>query len=94
VMKPRRGLDDQEFKTKALEEIIGWGEVLAGIGDRPEDARAYAAHGIPALMLCNEFHSPEELRGAANGVRVARDWGELREILFRSVLAGVTSRGG
>jgi len=85
VMKPQRGLDDQEFKTAALEEITGWGEVLAGIGDRPEDARAYAAHGIPPLRLCNEFHSPEELKRAAEGVRVVRDWAELRAILFHAV---------
>ena len=93
VMKPRRGLDDQEFKTAALEEITSWGEVLAGIGDRPEDARAYAAHGILPLMLCNEFHSPEELQRAADGVQVARDWGELRAILLQA-LVGVALKEG
>ena len=93
VMKPQRGLDDLEFKTAALEEITSWGEVLVGIGDRPEDARAYAAHGVLPLMLCNEFHSPEELRQAADGVQVARDWAELREILFQELLEVALKEG-
>lgn len=83
-MKPGRGLDDQRYKEEALGEILKLGSVRAGIGDRPSDIEAYLSHGIQAFLVRSD-HSPRaRLDLVQAGVRVVRDWKELKSLLLGS----------
>ncbi|MGQ9478189.1 MAG: HAD family hydrolase [Candidatus Bipolaricaulia bacterium] len=85
-MKPKRGLDDRDFKGEALKEILKLGPVRAGIGDRESDIEAYLNYGIPAILVRGDHYS----RGAPRegpcsieaGVKVVRDWWELKALLL------------
>ena len=53
-----------------------WPNIRAGIGDLPSDAEAYAAHGIPPIVI-----APVRPAGLPDGVVWVRTWAEIFEIL-------------
>jgi phosphoglycolate phosphatase-like HAD superfamily hydrolase len=84
-MKPRRGMDDRQFKEEALRELAKLGSLHAGIGDRPSDIEAYLHYGIPAILIRGDDRHPGDgVRAVAGGVEVVRDWSELEALLLRS----------
>jgi hypothetical protein len=54
----------------------GWKDIRAGVGDVPSDLRAYAAHGIPPILI-----GPRTLAGLPDGAVWARSWSEILERL-------------
>jgi hypothetical protein len=69
-------LSAERMKREALAKLRGsftgdW----VGVGDRPEDARAYLSVGMRALLVVPEG-DPEEL---PEGAEPVRDWSEVRE---------------
>ena len=53
-----------------------WPNIRAGIGDLPSDAEAYAAHGIPPIVI-----SPARPSRLPDGAVWARTWAEILENL-------------
>lgn len=53
-----------------------WTDIRAGVGDVASDMRAYAAHGIPPVLI-----GPRKLDGLPEGTRWARDWAEIARML-------------
>ncbi len=85
-MKPRRGLDDRQFKEEALQEILKLGPVRAGIGDRPSDIEAYLSRGIPAILVRGSPRGEPQgsgPRGAPLGGGLA-PWDRLQEVEARA----------
>jgi hypothetical protein len=82
LMKPRRRMDDRGFKEEALKEILKWGPVRAGIGDRPSDVEAYLSQGIRSIIIWGDHYPRDRLRAVGNQAEMVRDWIELKALLL------------
>ncbi len=81
-MKPKRGLDDRQFKEAALKEILQLGPVRAGVGDRPSDIEAYLSCGILAILVRGDHYPRDGPRAVEAGAQIVRDWSELSALLL------------
>ena len=67
-------LSAESFKTRRLRELQRRFQLVAGVGDRNEDARAYLEAGLYAIMIGDEDDVPER---ASKVVR----WSEVGRLL-------------
>jgi|GEM_PF-1373234 len=87
-MKPRREMDDFRFKREVLrrriERLGGRREKIlgVGIGDLPDDARAYGEAGLrPLLLTWPGLFEEEILISATVDTVLASDWTEARRMV-------------
>jgi len=50
ILKPKRQVDDLDFKTQAAKTIMGWGEVVASFENEPKNLVAMAGVFGPTVM--------------------------------------------
>ena len=88
-MKPRRKMNDKEFKLDKLgEEFSGNSgpEEVLGIGDHPDDALVYDRVGMrPILLDWLGLFPKRELENSVPGVTVIGDWREVERELAGSL---------
>jgi len=87
-MKPRRSMNDREFKLAKLREEFSDklepGEVI-GVGDHPDDAIVYNSVGVrPVLINWLGLFSSKELRNSVSGVKIVEDWQGLEKEIYGS----------
>ncbi|MBS3825961.1 HAD family hydrolase [Candidatus Bipolaricaulota bacterium] len=82
-MKPRRNMEDKEFKLALLKDQLSGkltSERAVGVGDHPDDALIYKRAGIkPVLVSWIGLFSSEELNNSVSGVTVVKSWLEIEE---------------
>jgi len=69
-------LSAEKWKTARLADLARDFRLAAGVGDRDEDARAYVAAGMDAILVGGASDAPEKARRAA-------DWTEVERLLQR-----------
>lgn len=81
-MKPRRKMNDRQFKLKLLERELSSeasGGVV-GIGDHPDDALVYSKVGVKPIMLnWQGLFSRRELKAPAEGIKVVENWADMEK---------------
>lgn len=82
-MKPKRALVDLDFKRDALETLAAQYDLVAGLGDLPQEGPLYAAFGLrPILVSAVGMFSEDELQNAHPAVAVAGTWRTVETLLL------------
>jgi len=86
-MKPKRYMEDKEFKLALLKEEFSGrrgSDKVVGVGDHPDDALLYKQAGIrPMLLNWIGLFTIEELNNSVSGVTVVDSWPEIeKEVWF------------
>lgn len=80
-MKEDRHVSDDEYKNRAIPEILSIGRAIVGIGDTPDDATIYSKYGIKPVIFFTGFFSEGELK-VNKDVIIVDDWREIKKIVF------------
>lgn len=92
IMKPRRRMDDWEFKVRKLDSLTAKkpkldGREVVGIGDMPDDVQAYSGAGIkPILLDWLGLFSRRQLNNSAHDVTVLKSWKQVESLLVSRYL--------
>lgn len=92
MMEPHR-IDSEgdkeiiDFKAKCLHDLLINFDVVAFIGDRPEDLSAAQMHEIPFILMRTTLTSAEVLKLEQKGIWLCNSWEEA-DSLLESIRAG------
>jgi len=85
LMKPARTALDLDFKRAALEQLQATHDLVAGLGDLPQEGPLYADFGLkPILVSVVGLFGEDELKHAHPAVEVADNWRSVEALLLKT----------
>lgn len=81
-MKPKMDMNDWSFKQQTLREFVSNKDVIAGVGDLPQDAQVYQQFNIPPIIVTwLGLIDVSEIKETGTDIELAQDWREIHHLI-------------